>query len=172
MAKMTWTSGDVSVKMDLEVIYDYINHITKGEAGRKILESMVVRYQTFSYRRFMKMSAGGSSWKRLSKRRVKAKGHALILQDTRSLLNVFNPTSINNTGLHVNFLRRSVEVGFSVAGHPSGMSFRKLAEIHTFGLGRNPQRVIMVRPDADTQKLMGQDTLKIINDAKRDWGLT
>lgn len=126
------------------------------------------RYRAFAKRRFVKASRGDGTWKDLSpvtkKRRRKARrGHKgprvfAILRDTGTLFAALEPR-LENPGSLKKLLQKGVRVGYGgSAKHPSGgLTIARLAEIHNRGLGRVPQRKIIVTPDRKTMDTMVRD---------------
>ena len=112
------------------------------------------RYNDFTYKRYLRFSAGGGTWPVLKKKTIKQKrkGKAKILIRFKTLIsNLKGTTSVRQKNW-------SISAGFtSNKEHYSGMTMDKLAAIHHFGLGRVPVRTILVRPPKEVVDKMKSD---------------
>lgn len=140
------------VKIDLRRMHKLRRDIATHEGPvKKIQSDWVDIYRAFTVKRFILFSLGGGTWKPISERRAKKKGHRRILVDSRFLIKHLK-TIIDVTKI----TSRSIIIGFkSLVRHPTaGMLVSRLAEIHHSGDGNNPERPILVQPDRDTIKEM------------------
>lgn len=153
----------MTVHVDLSPLIKFKERVLqKSGHVRVALKQWAAIYRGFIQERFDKYSKGGGNWRALSPVTIagRRKGSgvsavATILRDTGTLFVALDPGKLNPGAIekHTAF---GVTVGYGGSGsHPKGkMTIAKLAAIHDQGLGRMPQRQIIVGPDAKTLKLM------------------
>lgn len=118
------------------------------------------KYESFIKRRFKRYSRGSGNWKphspatirqrKKGKGKMKGKGKPELLKDTGT---VFKGLTIGAPGNLMEPIKGGVRFGITGRGrHPSGMRVSELALIHDQGLGRVPQRKIIVKPDEATER--------------------
>ena len=102
---------------------------------------------------------------------VQASRSYAILKDTGIL---FNSLTIGAFGNRLTPIAGGIQYGFTNASHGSkrgkSISVGRLATIHHRGLGRNPVRTILVRPDDATLGRMRNDASRAIRDILRGGG--
>ena len=119
---------------------------SKGSEIHKALRKFGTSYLTWIKQRFIKYSAGGGTWPPLSAKRIKAKGHDLILFDTGQLQRSLDPRSSANKVTALTGRDIGVKVEFTSVRHKTGIPIADLIEIHHFGTSKIPARPILVEP--------------------------
>lgn len=115
--------------------------------------------------RFVTYSRGGGDWKPLKRKRRRGKrNRAALLRDTGTLFAALSTQFSGAPGQLQENLKNGMRVGFGgPARHPGGViTVAELAAVHNFGLGRMPERKIIVDP---SKKVLNQ----MANDVKRFW---
>ena len=88
-----------------------------------------------------------------------ARSPSSILRLSDRLFHALDPIYTGAPGQLERVHGRTIEVGIGGSGsYPDGPSIGKVARIHQDGLGRVPQRKIIVRPDTATRRGMIKDT--------------
>jgi hypothetical protein len=138
---------------------------------KEMYKNWAAIYRGFIHGRFVNYSGGGGDWAPLRPRTVKRKGHALILQETRTLINAVDPSMHNAPGSYSRLEGKQFVVGYGGnVIHPTtrsgGRSFtiEEIAAFHQNGGGNLPKRRIIVGPDKATVGLVTEE----INSAIRD----
>lgn len=144
-----------------------------GDSSHPAVTEMYKRwakiYKGFLHTRFKAASTGNGTWKPLSTRTIKRKKSSLILIETRTLIDAVNPEMDNAPG---SFMQRTgfvLEVGYGgSAVHPTSAKNRRritveqIAGFHQKGVGKLPQRRIVVGPDKPTIALVTAEINKTV----------
>ena len=164
----------MTVRIHIKPLERLVDKIRRGAGPlQDVYLQWAARYRGFARRRFNVLSRGGSvgatTWppltegtkrrRRKARRGYKGPRKFSILRDTGTLYNALDPT-IENPGSLRRLLRNGVRVGYGGSarhGKAKYLTIARLAEIHDQGLGNNPRRSIIVRPDDRTIRQMKQD---------------
>ncbi len=114
----------------------------------------------------MAFSRGKGTWAPLKRKRKRGQlKHAAILRDTGTLFAALDVQFRRAPGQHQKEIPHGVQVGFGgPARHPRApMSVSDLASIHHFGLGRVPERPIIVEPPQEVLDQMSGDVTEYWN---------
>lgn len=131
-----------------------------------VLSQWAVRYRSWAQTRFAKYSAGGGSWPALAPATVKARRNSgdrniRILRDTNTLYSTLAPAFTGAPGQLQQGIPGGggIRVGIGGGGqHPdSPATLGQIAAIHHLGLGRVPERTIIVEPPSSVIKAMTSD---------------
>ena len=135
-------------------------------------------YRKFIHDRFRSASQGDGTWPSLSARTIARKKSALILIETRSLINAVDPELYNAPG---SFARRNgngLLVGYggdivhpTAAKNGRATSIAEVAEFHQAGSGKLPQRKIIVAPDRATIDLVAAEIGAATRDLIKEVGI-
>lgn len=136
-------------------------------------------YRGFIHNRFVDHSHGGGDWAALRPRTIKRKGHALILYETRTLVNAVDPDIYNAPGAYARHEGKQFVVGYGGnVVHPTAransrsFTIEEIAAFHSYGMGpRLPERRIIVGPDAATVALVTEEINETIAYLLREAGL-
>jgi len=98
-------------------------------------------------------------------------GKVSILRDTGTLMNTLSPT-IAVPGQLEERVDSGILVGISGGSHPKsgGLTIGELAAYHHFGMGNNPTREILVRPDQELANKMAGDLARAVKTVMRSAG--
>ena len=168
----------MATKLDKRAWDDFTAAIAAGRGElRGVFKQWGRIYLSFVQRRFNAFSRGGGNWPKLTEETVKRKrGKASPSRRRRARRvsaaagSVAAPTAmlvatgtlksaldIGSPGNVFKLLVDGARVGFAQTRHPAGgVSILGLAVIHDLGLGRVPQREILVEPDTDTQRQLNR----------------
>lgn len=147
---------------------------------RAALRQWAVRYSSFTRERFLNYARGGGDWKPLAastiagrrKGRGKKKGappKVSILIDTGLLIGSLDPRFAAKPGPVTSDIPFGVRVTAGGTNqHSKGITFAKLVAIHHHGIGRVPQRKIIVFPSASVIAGMKSDMVRAIGRLKSD----
>jgi hypothetical protein len=127
----------------------------------EVMDASFVPYRQFIVDRFDRFSRGGGNWKQNTPARRRRKGHNKILVDTRFLrLKLLESIRI------LKRVGKKLIVGFeSTVVHPnSKLTIEELENIHDQGLGSNPKRQILVKPDGETKLKQSSRIRQVITD--------
>ena len=148
-----------------------INADSKHPRIREMYKNWASIYRGFIHGRFVAYSNGGGDWAPLRPRTIKRKGHALILRETRTLINAVDPEIHNAPGSYSRLEGKQFVVGYGGSViHPTSrdgkrdFTIEEIAAFHQAGGGNLPQRRIIVGPDRATVDLVAEE----INAAVRD----
>jgi hypothetical protein len=119
--------------------------------------------------RFARLSRGGGEWPPLApstikaRRKGKGKGKPAILRDVGLLYNALSPT-LNSPGAINERVPFGVRVGYGgPMRHGEGRAtIADIASYHQRGVGRLPQRKIIVPPDGSTRRGMMSDARRAL----------
>ena len=131
----------------------------------KWLRRIARRMRSQWFHRFDRFSRGGGNWRSTNRRRgSRGRNRAKILRKTQTLIRALSPVFRGLAGQWEKIRGNSVETGYggSVRHPEAKMTVLRLARIHNDGLGIAPRRQIIVRPSAETRRLMIQDGERIL----------
>lgn len=138
------------------------------EDFRRAAKVGAIKYRSFLTERFLKYSRKGGRWKNLkpatirAKERIGSRTPTLKLRRFGPLLTSLSPIFSGLPGQLEVDTADGIEVGIGGSGsYPSGITIGEVAAFHQAGLGRLPQRTIVVFPPSD---VLGD----IANDVKRE----
>ena len=161
--KLKVTASTVSVRRKLEAVERKTE--SPHPAYQKWLYRAAQRLRSFWFRRFDRFSRGGGNWKSTNRRKgSRGRNRAKILRKTQTLIRALSPIMRGLAGQWERIKGNSIETGYGgSARHPEAkMTVLSLARIHDGGLGIVPQRKIIVRPNAETRRLMVGDAERIL----------
>lgn len=147
------------VTISLVGLSRYRGKIDQVNSG--VYKKWAVRYRSFTQKRWDRFSKGGGDWAPLKSRR------GSILRDTSTMFNTMAPIISAPAGSINKLIKDGIEVGFSGSQtHKSGKAtIAQIAFWHQTGAGNNPERKIIVPPDANTLDAMRKDMQKAHDDA-------
>lgn len=172
-----------TVKVDLRALKRFQAALRSDLRGstngpvRAAIHQWAMRYRSFAQERFDTFSKGGGNWQKLSAATIRGRRgkqqRVSILRDTGTLFNALAPTFDGKPGQLQQDIPFGVRVGFGgAAKHPTAnATVADIARFHDQGLGRNPQRQIIVKPPSSVTRLMATDMergLKRLKDATND----
>ncbi len=163
----------MTVNVDLRKLQKFTNvvktdlRVSGTGPLRQAIKKWGARYRSFLQKRYLIFSRGGGSWPKLKPSTIKRKKSRLILIDTRTMINAFEPTFEGKPGQLNKAIPFGVRVGVGGEGqrHPTanGLTVRQLFTVHQFGLGIVPARETVDDPDSQTIKGMKTDMLGAIH---------
>jgi len=171
-----------TVTVDLSDLEDFIDLLDVGMASgagpfRDMYEQWGARYRAYVQERYDRYSRGGGDWPPLKHARRHGRGsrsRASILRDTNTMFAALNPNFTNNPGAYQEQISNGIEVGYGgPASHPNSrkLTVAGIAQVHDQGLGVNPERKIIVPPDARVVELMRSDAERAVTKAMQQSGL-
>lgn len=122
-------------------------------------------YRAFIIKRWLKFAKGSGNWKRLKPATIRAKGHALILIDTKLAIQTVEPAFQEFFSVKPDkrtIYRADVSFG-SNAVYDNGKTVNQVMGYHQVGGGHLPQRKVLISPDGPTKRAMeveGKEKLK------------
>lgn len=118
-------------------------------------------YRDFIVKRFDRYSAGGGNWRPNTPARRRRKGHGKILVDTK-----FLRRKLMESIRVLSRVGKLLTIGFeSTVVHPnSRLTIEELETIHDQGLGNNPKRQILVKPDDEARRKISRSVKSVIQE--------
>ncbi len=168
---------NAKVKVDLKPLEKFADSIHKGlqnNSGpiRKAYKQWAARYRSFVQERFDRFGKGGE-WQDLapSTKRRRRGTIFTILRDTSTMFGALDTLFSGQPGALEKKIPFGIRVGFGGPGrHKSGgkATIADIARFHQEGVGRLPQRLIIVDPDQRTVDGMAGDMLRAVETLRRD----
>lgn len=169
----------VRIEVDLKPLERYVKILSTPGTNKgydEILIKWIVRYKKYALMMFNRNSSGGGAWPPLKepiRKRVHPRSRK-ILRDSDTLRATLEPIAslarFPKPGISTYKTSHGVSIGFGGGGrHPySKMSIASLALVHHLGLGRVPEREILIPVTEELKSRMLKDAVEIANKLKRD----
>lgn len=145
-----------TVRLDLRGLLKF-RFLSKDSGDAKMYAQWRARYLGMTRKRFLANSRGGGEWPDLSASTIarRRKGSSSILRDTGTMFGALDLSNASNFEM----VSAGIKVGFlgPAMAQDGKITNADLAAIHNFGLGSNPERVIIHEPDAVTINGMLKD---------------
>jgi hypothetical protein len=170
---MTEVLIDISIQevFGVQGLTDSANRIGDHSERHKLLSEFANIYFRSINSRFSTLSSGGGEWPPIKKSAQKSKivgarGRNAILIDTLTLVDATRASG--GRGQIRDFDEANFRVTLGIGGseeHPRASNSKEtrtigfIAEVHHFGLGRNPERPIIVPPNPNVREKMRQRAL-------------